>query len=53
MLYEYIINAGLRADYPKHQPIQYKVSRVTMKHLDALTDWSNVVKIANDWYTMK
>jgi hypothetical protein len=52
-LYEYIVNAGLRADYPRHHPIQYKVSRMTMKHLDALTDWSNVVKLANYWYVMK
>ena len=53
MLYEHIINSGLRADYPRHQSIQYKVSRRTMKHLDALTDWDTVVNLANDWYNMK
>ena len=53
MLYEHIINSGLRADYPRHQPIQYKVSRATMKHLDALTDWPAVVDLATDWYKMK
>jgi hypothetical protein len=53
MLYEHIINSGLRADYPRHQPIPYKVSRETMKHLDAITDWDAVVDLATDWYKMK
>ncbi len=53
MLYDHIIKTGLRADYPRHQPIRYKVSRMTMKHLDALTDWDDIFNLANDWYIMK
>lgn len=53
MLYDHIIRSGLRADYPRHRPILYKVSRMTMKHLDALTDWDDVFTLANDWYIMK
>ena len=50
MLYDHIIRSGLRADYPRHQPILYKVSRMTMRHLDALTDWNDVSNLAINWY---
>lgn len=53
MLYEHIMKAGLRADYPRNHPIQYKVSRMTMQHLDSLNDWDSIVKLGNNWYKMK
>lgn len=53
MLYEHIINAGLRADYPNSFPIRYKVSRMTMRHLDSLNDWDKIAELGSYWYIMK
>jgi hypothetical protein len=51
MIYDYCVSAGIRLDYA-NPSIAYKVSRSTMidANIDSIRDWSEVVKLGNDWY---